>query len=521
MGRRRDSRRFVAPVFVGLTYGAFFVHLLLQHQSMFLAHDDYGLAVLHYVTVQTGFQGQDFTLAHVLSFLADEYGRWSGRVASYFFHIYAQKIGLDFARFVQCLVIVSIAFLSWVLSRDREEAAPPVGLGPLPPLVPVLLFLALPIGTLTDGVYWFAASVTHVWGVPLFLTAACLARSAERLPAPSVLLLALAAAFSEQMSIAAVVYVTAFLATGYDRGLREVGRAAVRCIPVFLAAAATILAPGNFARLEAMGAADYDQLGAAGVFIRNVEAIVVRLFWLSEYNPFVAFTLLGVFTMLSWLLFVAPRDSLPGLPGSADGRDGRHLTAVLLPAAVPFLLVPFAQEKWRFAVGLSVIVAFSLLLLCRARSSSSGRAVLCAHAAGLASLAPLLFAPGGVAPRALLPFLLLEFLPVTYAIAVAAGPWTRRVALAAVCVLGIGAAGQAAVVFEGYRSNREIHEANDAQLRVTSFRQRNGMGADEPVTLFRLQDGRFGTTMPYQRPLIEVWMKKYYRLAPDTQFTWE
>ena len=351
--------------------------------------------------------------------------------------------------------------------------------------------------------------------MPLFLAAACLARSAERLPAPSVLLLALAASFSEQMSIAAVVYVTAFAASGYDRGVREIGRAAVRGIPVFLAAAATILAPGNFARLAATGAADYDQLGAAGVFVRNVEAIVVRLFWLSEYNPFVGFTLLGVFTMLAWLLFVAPRDSLPGR------ADGRHVTAVLLAAAVPFLLVPFVHERWRFALGLSVIVAFSLLLLCRARSSSAGRAVLCAHAAGLASLAPLLFAPQGVAPRALLPFLLLEFLPVTYATAAAAGPWTRRLALAAVCVLGIGAAGQAAVVFEGYRSNREIHEANDAQLRAASFRQRNGLGADGPVTLFRLRDGRFGTTMPYQRPLIEVWMKKYYRLDPDTRFSWE
>ena len=88
-------------------------------------------------------------------------------------------------------------------------------------------------------------------------------------------------------------------------------------------------------------------------------------------------------------------------------------------------------------------------------------------------------------------------------------------------MLGIVSAASAAVVFDGYRTNREIHAVNDAQLRVTSFRQRTGVGTDEPVRLFRLKDARFGTIMPYQRPRIEVWMKKYYRLDPDTEFTWE
>ena len=50
------------------------------------------------------------------------------------------------------------------------------------------------------------------------------------------------------------------------------------------------------------------------------------------------------------------------------------------------------------------------------------------------------------------------------------------------------------------------------------------MGPDGAVTLFKLKDRRFSTTTPYEPyegPKIERWMKKYYRLAPDTEFTWK
>ena len=506
------AQRRVPCVLVGLTYGVFLVFLLLQHQFMFLAHDDYGLAVLHYVTVQTGFQGQDFSLADVLAFLAGEYSAWSGRMAASFFHIYALKVGLDFARFAQALAIACVAFLAFVSSRDRQ-AVLPIRSDVCRALVPVLLFLALPAGALTDGVYWFAASVTYVWGMPFFLAAVCLSKTANRLPALSVLLLSLAAAFSEQTSVAAIAYVTLFAASCRERGVKSVVRAAVGSLPVFLVSAAVIFAPGNFRRFAATGGPDvYADIGAADVFVRNVEAIAGYLWLPWDYNVFTAFLTLGMLNMLLW---VARRDGLAGGPGR------KRLAAVLLTAAVPFLLVPFVQETWRFAAVLLVLVSFSLILFLQAGSTRTGRVVLCAHAAALASLAPLLFTPAGVPPRSLLPFLVLEFLPITYAMAVPGPLWIRRAAAVAVCVLGIFSARNAAIVFDGYRSNREIHAVNDAQLRVTGFRQRMGIDTDEAVTLFRLKDGRFGTTMPYQRPLIEVWMKKYYRLDPDTRFTWE
>ncbi len=90
--------------------------MLSQYQQIFLAHDDYGYAVYH-GAIQTGFEGQNFSFGQGLAFLVDHYIGWSGRLASHFFHIYAQKIGLDFVRFVSALTVAGIACFSFMIVR--------------------------------------------------------------------------------------------------------------------------------------------------------------------------------------------------------------------------------------------------------------------------------------------------------------------------------------------------------------------------------------------------------------------
>ena len=205
-------------MFVGLTYGVFFVFLLLQHQSIFLQYDDWGYSVLSFETERTGFEGQDFTLVDLVAFLMNEYNTWTGRLTSHGLHILAQKTGLDFVRLVNSLAAASAVFLSFLLARD--PGASPARTYLLA-LIPVLLFLALPHSSLIGGLYWFPASSTHFWGAPFFLAAALLARPAARLPALSVLLLSFSASFGESMSLAAMAYATMFALLGHDRNVRE------------------------------------------------------------------------------------------------------------------------------------------------------------------------------------------------------------------------------------------------------------------------------------------------------------
>ena len=466
-------------MFIGITYGVFFVFLLLQHQLVFLQHDDFGYAVLSYVTERTGFQGQEWTLADLVAFVMAEYKVWTGRLASHFLHIYAQKIGLDFVRFVNSLAMASVAFLSFLLARDPDASPAPKY---LQALVPVLLFLAMPRHMLVDGFYWFTASAVHFWGTPFFLAAAWLARSATRLPALSVLLFSFSASFSEPIGLAAMGYVTMFAVLGHGRNARAIVRAAIRSSPIFVVAAVTLFSPGNSSRFTAVGGPElYTDLGVAGVVIRNIEWIAGQLF---RTNLFVLllFMILGSIIMLLSLWFAAPRHERTALPRALAGRA--H-------------------------------AAIALLLM-----SPTGRSVVCIYVASLASLLPILAAPHFSAGYFMF-FLTLLFVPVSYAIAVPASMWVRHTAIVVILILGGVSVKNAAVVFDGYRANGVIHEINDAQLRVTSFMQGMGMGPDGAVTLFKLKDRRFATTTPYERPLIEAWMKKYYRLAPDTEFTWK
>ena len=63
-----------------LIYIVFTVYLLAQHSLVFMYHDDWGIAVLDYGIEQTGFQGRNYSIADVLSFLSKLYENWSGRV---------------------------------------------------------------------------------------------------------------------------------------------------------------------------------------------------------------------------------------------------------------------------------------------------------------------------------------------------------------------------------------------------------------------------------------------------------
>ena len=402
-------------MFIGITYGVFFVFLLLQHQSVFLQHDDYGYAVLSYVTERTGFQGQDWTLADLVAFVMAEYKVWTGRLASHFLHIYAQKIGLDFVRFVNSLAVAGVAFLSFLLARDPDASPAPKY---LQALVPVLLFLAIPRHMLVDGFYWFTASAVHFWGTPFFLAAAWLARSATRLPALSVLLFSFSASFSEPISLAAMGYVTMFAVLGHGRNARAIVRAAIRSSPIFVVAAVTLFSPGNLARFTAVGGPElYTDLGVAGVLIRNIEWIAHLLFRINFIV--LLFMILGLIVMLLSLWFAAPRHERTALPRALAGRA--H-------------------------------AAIALLLM-----SPAGRSIVCIHAASLASLLPILATPS-LSITYFMFFLTLQFAPVSYAIAVPASMWVRHTAIVAILILGGVSVKNAAVVFDGYRSNRVIHE---------------------------------------------------------------
>ena len=220
----------------------FAIYLIAQHRFVvFPYHDDWGFAVLDYVGEQTGFLGQNFTLKNLFYFLSGMYQNWSGRVFAFFIQITLFKMGLEYVRLFQVLVILAIIYFSAKINSDRCFGQP------LFVIVPILLYLSLPIFSVAGGLYWFSSASAYVWGIPLFLLAAYTIKNKRILSISSSVVLACSAVFHEQMAIAAVVFILFYIAlTQLPKHINKTDL--LPALPVFFTAAFTIFAPGNFNR---------------------------------------------------------------------------------------------------------------------------------------------------------------------------------------------------------------------------------------------------------------------------------
>jgi len=183
----------------------FIIFLIAQHSLVFLYSDDWGLAVLDYVGAQHGFLGQDFDFHHLMNFLRGMYLNWTGRVTALGALIYLFKLGLEYVRLFQVTAILAIVLLSLKLASDHAAVRPPV-------LIPIALYLALPVFALAAGLYWFTASSTYVWGIPFLLGGIWLVKRRGQFSIASGLLLAVAACFHEMMALAVI----GFFSRGYS-----------------------------------------------------------------------------------------------------------------------------------------------------------------------------------------------------------------------------------------------------------------------------------------------------------------
>ena len=493
-GYHRPASVFIAGT--GLLLG-FAVYLLLQHWQVFPYNDDWGYATLTYTSEQTGFHGQGFSQWQLVSFLHDEYLGWSGRFFPFFLQINLFKVGLDAVRLTQTFVILLIVCLSVKLTPVRRVRSPWL-------LVPMLYFMALPAFSVLGGLYWFSALIAYVWGVAVFLLALWRVRVAGGLDGVAGVLLGVAALFHEQMALAMVAFAGGLaLLELFDA---ERPRAlllplVLRCMPVLAGACLVILAPGNFARKAQSSYASDNMLNNVLISARSIAHYLLD----ASSGHWV----LG-FMAVSLLVFA-------GQGMARAGWSGRARLAAWL--GVPLVLSVASLFSFLLFTLLLISLYGVVLLLCR-RHREDGNLLLCAYLAALASLVLLLVAPV-VAGRSLLIFYFLMLWPVTRAfVALGSLPRGRILVTVALAAAAPAALDNAADIIAGYAANREANLANDTELRAYHNDLYAGRDVDDSVILEKLPDPRYAETMPYDRPLIETWMKKYYDIPRETRFVW-
>ena len=496
--RNASSLDGTIRVFIAVIIFLFLAFLLAQHAMVFPYHDDWGVAVLDYVGEQTGFDGQRFTLSQAVAFLAGMYENWSGRIVSLFIEIYLLKSGIWSVRIFQIACIIAVLYYSLQIANNNSKT------GTLSPvtLLPVVLYLALPPEIMVGGVYWFAASAGYLWGFPLFLFAASLVITRQRFDVTSSLALAFASTFHEQVGLAAVVFFVSYHAYLLIKGMEipSLVSLSARFLPLLMLATATIAAPGNFARKRA---SVYENTDMRDVLISNFDVIANK--YLAADSVYFWLQMLALLTLLSCL---------------AHSRWTRMQTIVWRTIPAALILLSYALLPHVLFVAVFYVL-FTALLFRACDQSANGAVVFSLLPAALASLAPLLVAPV-IAPRSAIPFHLLLLAPIIFAITKARGRWiVTSLTAAALLVIIRFAVADSAYVFNGYLSNYETNRVNNCQLLVAKYQTTNNANPPREVTLYKLPNPAFAETMPYQRPLIEKWMKKYYELPPETVFNWQ
>jgi hypothetical protein len=483
---------------VCLVLAGFYAFLLAQHALVYLCHDDWGIAVLDYVSTQTGFAGRDFTLSHALRYVAEVYTVWAGRVGGLLAHAYAQKAGLGFVQVLQPTIILAAGVLCLALARPALGGRWSL----LGAAFAVLVYALLPVRILVAGVYWYSASSVYLWGVPIFLAGAWLVARTGRVGVVAALLLAASATFHEVLAMVAVCFLLVCLGFRKWRDQEPVAGALAPAALVLVVAALIVFAPGNLNR-KAFNADFYAARSVWEIVSFNAGVVARNWFWPEVRNlSFLAW----LSSMLFLVMAVRERDRARFRRMAAGGG----LLAALLAACY------LAGQPLAFAALL--LAGYGVVLYLGALQERAGTVVFAVFAAAVVSSLPLLYAPE-VPGRAGVTFFFLLMAPFTYSAAAAQRSLRPAVQVAVVLVLAGLALGNVAYVYQGYSANAAVHESNNARLRAAGQVAREGEAPDT-VVLRKLPRPRFAEVMPYERPLIERWMKKYYRLPPDTELQW-
>ena len=487
---------------MAVALGLFFYFLFKQHAVVFNYHDDWGIAVLDYVVVMDGFQGQDFSLSQALAFIGGLYETWSGRIVSIFMHVYLQKAGLWYVRFFQITTILATVWLSYrILTRQCQITQSPALL-----LLSIILFLSIPESAKIDGFYWFSAASGYLWGIPPFLLGATLVFRQRNIGLTAALLLAMAGVFHELLGFAVIAFVGSYWLLNLKYLLSKerywVRHLAYTAIPI-AATLATIFAPGNFKR---MAVSEHVDIGMWDQILINIKTIHHTIFTFQSL-----FSVLMAFSLVVFI-FQALR--------SKNSLLNSCLILLAILAVMSKLYVSFPVG---YAVTFVALYSLSLLYCTLIKSENSW--LSCIFLAALATLVPLLLSPG-VSWRAVTPFYLLTFIPIVYTAfltmaeldKILPGKLVRYVVIGMLLLVVYQ---NNNVTYQGYKQNSQTHIINDAILQTTSLKQKKGSAITKPITLYKIPQRRYSGLPPYERDLIQRWMKKYYRLPPDSEFIWE
>ena len=505
--------QFIKRHRVEVIFFTFFVLLLIQHQFVWLYHDDYAYASLSYVDI--GNVGNQFGLGKLFEFLFVHYMKWGGRILCFFVECSLLRFGLPVYRFVQSLVIVFIFYfiykilLSKTKLKDYQLA-----------FLVISMYGFLDIMLLRNSIFWASASVSYLFPLLPFFALVYVTQKKSKNYIISASILGFFAAFSqEQIAAMTIAYNIFYILIEWFFKKRKDKKQFIFFVFSLLGFCILMLAPGNQMRLDTTSS--FANLNLFQKLMTTVPAIISGVF--ATYN--------GMFLTLFFIVvFIISFINL------TKYRSNFFVKLCSISNFIVVLLSLFMENNNYFTYFTSMTTNSTILFLinliylfqllgvilsvCYYFYKEKKFLFMELFLAGLVSLAVMLFAPY-YPPRSSIPFIFVMFVPIIYIIGnvIAKVPKLSKILIFTLCIIAFI---NYATIVRGYFKNNEVNQYNDSLLVASSKKIQNGDEIDT-IILKKLHDPTYGGDMPYYEncEYILEWMKNYYSIPRDVDIIYE
>lgn len=269
-----------------IIFVVFFLVIFIQHQFVYLHHDDYGYASLCYAYVVDDVDGHDLSLTQITEFLKGHYEIWGGRILYFFIEIVLISNGVWLFRLFQSLVITIIFYLIYkIVQKIIKNKMNKYVLA----ICTISLYGIFEINLLNHGIFWFSASVLYIIPMLPFLAFIYFYQDSKKKIYKNKLkkiltyffygiLIFLATFSQEQVSIAALGYIGVLTIYNTVKNKKIDKKDIIMITIAILGFLILMLAPGNKARQGDITSIDFYSKPFIERTILGMQNLILRTF---------------------------------------------------------------------------------------------------------------------------------------------------------------------------------------------------------------------------------------------------
>lgn len=524
-------KKFIKNNKIFLVFLVFFLVVLLQHQFMYLYHDDYGYASLSYAYKVDGVEGHNVNMSQILEFLKGHYLTWGGRVLTFFFEIFLLTKGIYLFRLIQSIIITLIFFLIYsIVKKCSNQKVNDLLLA----VCTITCYGLFEIMILRTGIFWASASVSYLFPVLPFLLFVYLYQDSKEKKFKNQLskvlfylfmgVMVFLATFSqEQVGFAALGYIMILSIYNVIRTKKISKLDLIMCIIAIVGFGILMLAPGNALR----------KLHPTSIEFYS-KPLLERILCGTEN------LILGNFSMYTKLFNIVLYISIcyAAYKVVKCNKGIKLISKLSLASIVCIIFVTMIQQdgyfQWMynlstkgiykilimgiFIVQLLLMFYSVIVYLFERKKYKLINVVLSA----ILSVACMIFAPY-FAIRSSIIFEILCYIYILYVFQeVYCSLKEKEYIMYIILPIILVALCNMSVITKGYYLNSSINKENDKILSETSIRIKNGENI-EKVTLKKLNNILYSGDQPYTEgnDYITTYIKEYYNLPNNIKIIYE